>query len=516
MYINCFFLFNYKFNPIKNSIKRFKNMKVELIEYDAIGLGEMVREREIQPSELVEMTIERIERINPQINAVIHKMYDEARKTAEKWDKEISSGKKIDAIFSGVPFLLKDLIVEYKGAPFNEGSLFVKDHISKIDTEMVLRQKAAGLIIIGKTNTCEFGATITTEPILHGPTSNPWNLDLMPGGSSGGSAAAVAAGIVPMAYGNDGGGSIRIPASCCGVFGLKPTRARNQLGPLFGDIGSGLVHEHAITRTVRDSAALLDATSGPSIGDPYYAPPKKRSFLEELGQEVGHLKIGVLTSIPVGWGFKTKLHPDCENAVKDAAQLCESLGHKVEEINPNDLSYPNLSTIFGKLFSSLIGHIIAYWEKELGKKITKDQIEPITWMIYHSSLNNTGANYLSAVEECQKFSRKVAQWFHRGEYDLILSPTLNSPPIKLGSLSASNLGRTMRINNSFSTLTYVYNMTGQPAMSVPLYWNNDNLPIGVQFAAPFGDEATLFRLAAQLEQERPWIDKKPPIHCSVI
>jgi amidase len=224
----------------------------------------------------------------------------------------------MDARFSGVPFLLKDLVAEFKGAPFHEGSRAVKGYVSKIDSELVRRQKAGGLIIVGKTNTPEFGALPTTEPILYGPTHNPWDPSLTPGGSSGGSAAAVAAGIVPMAHGNDGGGSIRIPASCCGLFGLKPTRGRNPLGPLFGDIGSGIVHEHAVTRTVRDSAALLDVTSGPDLGDPYYAPPKERPFLEEVGRNPGRLKIGFLTRIPDGWSDRTQLHPDCESAVKDA------------------------------------------------------------------------------------------------------------------------------------------------------------------------------------------------------
>ena len=222
------------------------------MEYDAIGLGEMVREGEIKPSELVEMTIERIERVNPKLNAVIHKMYDEARRIAEKWDKEISSSRRTDAVFGGVPFLLKDLIAEYEGAPLSEGSGVVKGYISKFDSELVKRQKAAGLIIVGKTNTPEFGCLPTTEPIIYGPTINPWNQNIIPGGSSGGSAAAVSAGIVPMAHGNDGGGSIRIPASCCGVFGMKPTRARNPLGPLLGDFGNGVAVEHALTRTVRD------------------------------------------------------------------------------------------------------------------------------------------------------------------------------------------------------------------------------------------------------------------------
>jgi len=489
-------------------------MKVELIENDAIGLGEMVRDGEIKPSELVEMSIERIEYINPKLNAVIHKLYDEARKNAEKMDKEIASGKKIESLFYGVPFLLKDLLAEYEGAPFNEGSSAVKGYISKNDTELVKRHKTAGLIIIGKTNTPEFGLVPTTEPTLFGPTLNPWDQSITSGGSSGGSTVAVATGIVPMAHGNDGGGSIRIPASCCGVFGLKPTRARNPVGPYFGDLFSGMVMEHALTRTVRDSAALLDITSGHSIGDPYYAPPKKRPFLEEVGQEVGQLKIGFLSSIPTGWNFGTKIDPECEKAVRDAAQLCESLGHNVEEINADDLSYTNLFITFGIIWSCGDGQVFAHWGKRLGKKITEDQVEPITWLVFNNAANRTGADYLSAIEECQLFSRKIAHWFHRGSYDLLLTPTCTIPPPKLGSFSAKKVSRAIQLMNNMTTFTYVYNITGQPAMSVPLYWTSENIPIGVEFASPFGDEATLFRLAAQLEQERPWIDKKPPIHCS--
>ena len=492
-------------------------MKVELIEHDAIGLGEMVRDGEIKPSELVEMTIERIEHVNPKLNAVIHKMYDEARKRAEKWDKKISSGEVTDVVFGGVPFLLKDLVAEYAGAPFSEGSAAVHGYIPKVDTELVKRQKAAGLITVGKTNTPEFGCLPSTEPLLFGPTLNPWNQTLIPGGSSGGSAVAVAAGIVPMAHGNDGGGSIRIPASCCGVFGLKPTRARNPLGPYFGDFGSGIAVEHALSRTVRDSAALLDATSGPDIGDPYYAPPKKRPYLEEVGSDVERLKIGFLSSIPAGWSFDTKIHPECEKAVRDVAQLCESLGHNVEEVDVEELSYKNLFMSFGLIFSSTTGQVVAYWERELGKKITQEQLEPVTWLVYQNAATRTGADYCIAIEDCQRFSRKVAQWFHKGDYDILLNTTLTIPPIELGNFAPDNLrkaGKAIQLMSKLVAFTFVYNVTGQPAMSVPLYWTADNVPIGIQFAARFGDEATLFRLAAQLEQERPWADRKPPIHCS--
>jgi amidase len=488
-------------------------LKADLIEYDALGQAELIKKGDIKASELVEITIERIETINPKINSVIFKMYDEARKLAEKWDKEFSTNKKMDAPFSGVPFLLKDICAEYEGTPYRAGARLLKEYISVWDTELVKRQKAAGLIIVGKTNTPEFGILPTTEPVLFGPTRNPWNLNIIAGGSSGGSAAAVAAGIVPMAHGNDGGGSIRIPASCCGVFGLKPTRARNPLGPRYGDIGSGIVAEHALTRTVRDSAALLDATSGPSLGDPYYAPPKKRPYIEEIDQEVGRLKIGYLSSIPRGWSFETKIHPECEKAVMDAAQLCENLEHNVVEVNPKEMRHRNLFQIFSTLFTCTSGSSLAYIEKELGSKIKEDQVEPLTWLIYKNAANQTAYDYLLALEECQLFSRKLEQWFSNGDYDLLLTPTLTIPPVKIGSFTTDDIGKTVRLMSQMAAFTSVFNTTGQPAMSVPLYWTADNIPIGIQFAAPFGDEATLFRLAAQLEQERPWIDRKPPIYC---
>jgi len=488
----------------------------ELVRYDAIGLSELIRKGEITPAELLETTINRIEKVNPRLNAVIYKMYGQARTAAETWSLGTKAAKTNDSMFCGIPFLLKDLIAECKGTPFNEGSRAVQGYISNLDSEIVKRHKASGLIIVGKTNTPEFGILTNTEPLIHGPTYNPWDPGLTPGGSSGGSAAAVAAGIMPMAHGNDGGGSIRIPASCCGLFGLKPTRGRNPLGPLFGDIGGGIIHEHAVTRTVRDSAALLDVTSGPDFGDPYYAPPMERPFLKEVGRDVGRLKIGLLTSVPEGWNEETALHPDCEAAVKDAAQLCEDLGHSVEEVPTAQLSYPDLAQTFVLIFSCFVGHVVAYWERELGKKIMQDEVETVTWDLYQESLKTTGAAYLVATEELQRFSRKTANWYHKGNYDVLLSPTMRIPPTKIGSLQSSpdDPMKWIRIALSFVAFTRTQNITGQPAMSVPLYWNKDNIPIGVQFAGCFGDEATLFRLAAQLEQARPWTDKKAPIHCS--
>jgi len=491
-------------------------MSDDLYSYDGITLGDLIRRGEIEASELLELVITRIEKINPKINAVIYKLYDQARADAKSLSHHRSVERSNIDVFKGVPFLLKDLIAESKGTPISEGSEAIDGYISRIDTELVKRMKNAGMIIAGKTNAAEFGLLPASETIFHGSTVNPWNSNLTSGGSSGGSAAAVAAGIVPMAHGNDGGGSIRIPASCCGLFGLKPTRGRNPIGPLFGDIGSGILHEHAVTRTVRDSAALLDITSGPDIGDPYCAPDKNRPFADEVGENVGSLKIGFLTKVPDGWNETTEIHPDCIEAVKDAAVLCDSVGHHVEEIDADILGFPDVPQNFGVVFACFTGHVIDYWDRELGRKIQQSELEPITWKMYQDSLKVTGANYLVAVEELQRFSRKVAHWYHDNQYDILLTPTMRIPPTKLGDfeLNKEDPTKWIRAALSFVVFTRTQNITGQPAMSVPLYWNGGNVPIGVQFAGRFGDEATLFRLAAQLEQARPWADRVPPIHVS--
>jgi amidase len=281
---------------------------------------------------------------------------------------------------------------------------------------------------------------------------------------------------------------------------------------------SGLVNEHALTRSVRDSAALLDATAGPDLGDPYQAPRKERPFLEEVGLSPGRLKIGFLTSVPEGWLEATELHPDCADAVKDAAQLCSDLGHVVEEIPRGELRQPGLAGVFNEMFSSFVGHTVAYWERELGRKIDQQALEPVTWSMYQAALKRTGADYLVAVEASQRFSRKIARWFHDGAYDVLLSPTMRIPPAKVGTLAwpPADLPTWRETVLSFGAFSYAFNLTGQPAASVPLFWNRDGIPIGTQFAGRFADEATLFRLAAQLERDRPWAYRRPRIHASAL
>lgn len=465
---------------------------------DATAQAEVIRRKEINPVELLESTIDTIERLNPTINAVVTKMYDEARAAAQK---DLPDGP-----FTGVPFLLKDLLASYAGVRMTSGSNFTRDFIPSHDSELVARYKRAGLIILGKTNTPEFGTLPTTESILFGPCRNPWDVTRTAGGSSGGSAAAVASGIVPMAHANDGGGSIRIPASCCGLFGLKPTRARNPLGPDFGDMFTGLIAEHAVTRSVRDSAALLDATSGPDLGDPYYAPQKARPFIEEVGADPGRLRIAFLTKALNG----AHIHEDCIDAVKGAATLLSDLGHTVEEISL-DLGGNSFGEAFTVLWSTGLAWTVNGFAQAVGRMPAESDLEPGNWVFYQVGARQNAATYLQAVQAVQAMSRKVARLFV--DCDVLVTPTLAQPPLPIGSFEPTDEDPLagMRVASSFVPFTPLCNATGQPAMSVPLHWNSEGLPIGVHFIGRFGDEATLFRLAAQMEQARPWVSRRPRI-----
>jgi amidase len=359
---------------------------------------------------------------------------------------------------------------------------------------------------MGKTNLPEFGILATTEPHAFGPTRNPWNIAHSSGGSSGGSAAAVASGMVPMAHGNDGGGSIRIPASCCGLFGLKPTRGRNPLGPDVGEAMGGLVMEHALTRSVRDSAALLDATAGPDLGDPYWAPPPARPFLQEVGADPGRLRIAFSFETPTG----TPVHPDCVAAVRDAAKLCADLGHHVEEAAPV-INAEQITQAFVAVFTAGAAMTVDAMALLSGRTPTAEQVEPLTWAIHQMAHGLNAPSYLLAQTALHRIGRDVARFMV--DYDVWLTPTLAEPPLPLGTLESTPenpLAGLMR-SAAYTPYTPICNITGQPAMSVPLYWNGDNLPIGSHFMTRFGDEATLFRLAAQLEEARPWAERRPPV-----
>ena len=471
----------------------------DALDRDALGQAELVRRGDVKPIELVDAVIERIEQLNPRLNAVVTKMYEQAR--------EAATGLIPDGPFHGVPFLLKDLGATYGGVRQTSASKALEDFIPEEDSELVTRQKQAGLIIVAKTNTPEFGLTATTEPHLFGPTHNPWNLEHTPGGSSGGSAAAVAARIVPMAHANDGGGSIRIPASCCGLFGLKPTRARNSPAPSMGSI---LSCEHAVTLTVRDSAALLDATEGYVPGDPYAAPPKQRPYLDELQVSPGRLRIAFTRMEPI----EQPLHPDCVDAVERAARLLESLGHDVEEAAP-EIEIERYKKSFMTLWSARLARAIESIASTREEPARPELYEPVTWQLYELGRRLSARQYLEDENYLLSLGRLFADFLSK--YDLWLTPTLGEPPPKLGVLYPPPEARkpdapaTVERNFDFVPYTHMANVTGLPAMSVPLHWNETGLPVGVHFVGRFGDEATLFRLASQLEQARPWIDRVPPV-----
>lgn len=460
----------------------------ELARLDGVGQAELVRRGEMTTVELVEAAIARIEHLNPLLNAVVTCEFERALDAAHRG---LPTGP-----FTGVPYLLKDLAIEWEGVRFTEGSRFLRQNVSGHDQELTVRLRRAGLVLLGKTNTPEFGTRPTCESALFGATRNPWDTSRTPGGSSGGSAAAVASGMVPMAYGNDAGGSIRFPASCCGLFGLKPTRARLPFGPEYGDVFSGLAVEHALTRSVRDSAVLLDSTAGHDLGDPYWAPPPVRPFADEVGADPGRLRIAFSAWTP----DDQPAHPDCVAAVNDAAVLCADLGHEVIERN-----LPGIDAQVGGavdvVFNAAVAWIVAYWVRKLGREPEPDEIEPHTRAWADEGSRVTAAHYLLAVQDLQAFSRTVARFFT--EVDVWLTPTLGEPPLRLDEAASSA---------SFMAFpAWVANVTGNPAMSVPLHWNLEGLPIGVHFLGRFGDEATLLRLASQLEEARPWAARTPTI-----
>jgi amidase len=489
---------------------------------DALALADLVRRREVTPAELLEEAIARAERVNPRINAITTPIYERARRDA-------AAAPPAGAAFGGVPLLLKDLDAAVAGVPHTAGSRLLADFKPPRDSTIVDRFRRAGAIIFGKTSTPEFGITPFTEPKLFGPTRNPWNLDLTPGGSSGGAAAAVAAGIVPVAHGNDGGGSIRIPASCCGLFGLKPTRGRTPVGPDHTQVWSGYAIGHVVSRSVRDSAAMLDAIAGPEPTSPYWAPPASRPFAAEVGAPPGRLRIALarrpfVTTVPP--------HPDCAAAADDAARLLSSLGHDVEEADL-DIDADAFARDFFVLVCVEIAAVLARAEQRVGRRARRADIETNTAIVATIGRQKTGVAFALARDRVDAAVRQVTPMMER--FDLVLSPTLGLPPPAIGALAprgaeafahdvliALGLGFLLRLPGvveasvrkvfGFIPFTPLANASGQPAMSVPLFWNAAGLPIGVQLQARFGDEAVLFRVAAQLEAARPWADRRPPVH----
>ena len=480
-------------------------MTDDLSHLDATAQAELVRSGQATPSELVEAAIERIERVNPELNAVVTPLFESARAQA-------ASDALPDGPLRGVPFVLKDLSCHSAGDPFHEGMAFLKERgwTETEDTALATRFRAAGLITVGKTNTPELGILPTTEPLAYGPTRNPWDTSRSTGGSSGGSAAAVAAGLVPVGHANDGGGSIRIPASECGLVGLKPTRARVSSGPEFGDVMGGLTCELVVTRSVRDTATVLDAVHGMEPGDPYTAPGPSRPYLEEVGADPGRLRIGVMTASP---GGTVAVHEDCVTATEVAARLLESLGHEVDVSHPKALDDPDYTGHFITNWAAGSAWSLDYWSRRTGAVIGPDDVEPLTWALAEVGRSSDAAAWLWAREWLQVNAREIAGWWTEG-HDLLLTPTIAEPPPPLGTFDSPPDNPLQGLFRAAEVVPFTppFNGTGQPAISLPLHWNADGLPIGVQLVAAFGREDLLLRIAAQLEAAQPWVERRPPVH----
>jgi amidase len=467
----------------------------EYEQYDALGLAELVQRGEITAEELLDAAIARVEARNPTVNAVVMKLYDYGRQA-------ITAGLP-EGPFTGVPFLLKDLSAYLAGTPTTRACKFFADAVASVDSEHVIRLKRAGLVIFGKTSTCELGLSLTCEPRLYGPTCNPWDPTRISGGSSGGAAAAVGARILPLAHGSDGFGSIRAPAACCGLVGLKPTRGRNTMAPFLGEGLGGLSTEHALSLSVRDSAALLDATAGIGPGDPYTAPPPRRRFLDECGPDPGRLRVAFTTVTPNG----APVAPEYINALHDAAQLCATLGHHVIEANPAIEREAVIPTFLTLMAANTAVNIASH--PTAGRPARQDEVEKVTWGSAQMATRINGADYVRATQTAHRLGRQMAA-FH-AHYDVLLTPALAMLPPKLGwiDMMMDDVDEYWRRVFTFSPFTVWFNITGQPAIVLPLGQSDQGLPLSVQLVAPYGDEATLFRLASQLEAAQPWFDRKP-------
>jgi amidase len=500
-------------------------MLAELAKNDATALARLVRTRALSSVELVRAAIAQIEALNPQLNAVVTPMFDSALAQVEAPGR---GGADREGPFAGVPFLVKDLIATCAGVRQTEGSRFCADRIASSDSELVRRYRRAGLVMVGKTNTSELGSTPVTEGRMFGPTRNPWDLSLSPAGSSGGSAAAVAAGIVPMAHGNDSGGSLRNPASCCGVFGFKPSRGRMPLAAGHGELLHRLLVEHALTRSVRDSAGLLDATHGALPGDPYRAPTPGGPFSAALDAPLRRLKIAFSSDTPTG----ERPDPQCTASVQRAARLCQELGHEVVEAQPA-LDGSALVGAWFEIWGHTMGGMMRDLATATGKPLDPGGFEPLTWRWYERGASHSAHEYLEASRTLALCAAAIAD-FLQG-YDAWLTPTLGMPAIPIGAFDAGAQTGDEQAKNKrggspldrapareadvskytgFSPFARLSNITGFPAMSVPLHWTPEGLPVGAHFMGGLWEEHTLLALAAQLERAAPWGERRPPISCA--
>ncbi len=481
-------------------------MSKDLSLLDCTAQAELVRHGKVTPSELVEAAIARAERLDDSLGAIVSRQFERARAEAES--EALPGGP-----FRGVPYLLKDLGAYLDGDPCYSGMAALKkaDHREHGDSVFAGRLQAAGLISLGRTNSPELGLLPTTEPEAFGPSHNPWKVSHSPGGSSGGSAAAVAAGLVPVAHASDGGGSIRIPAAHCGLVGLKPARGRNSFAPALGERWSGCSCEGFVTRSVRDTAALLDVTSGPAPGDPYSAPPPARPFAEEVGADPGRLRIGIMRQAP----RNGELHADNLAAVDAAGALLEALGHDVLPSYPEALDDPEAMIHYVRIVASCTARSLDRYGEKIGRTLAADDVEALTWAVAEQGRARSAVDYVACLEAMHRHGRRLAAWWDSG-FDLLLTPTTAAPPPPLGQMGPEpgNPAAGYLKAAPYGTFTAQFNLSGQPAISLPLHWNDDGLPIGVQLVAPSAREDLLIRVAAQLEQAEPWAAKLQPLNAT--
>lgn len=481
-------------------------MSHDLSFLDATAQADLVRRGEARPIDLVDAAISRIERIDPALNAVVGRLFDEARAQARAIRPE-------GAPFPGVPMLLKDLGAPCAGAPLTCGMRFLRDAgwREPEDSYFTARLRAAGFCFLGRTSSPELGLLPTTEPEAYGPTHNPWSLAHSPGGSSGGSAAAVAAGLVPAAHASDGGGSIRIPASSCGLVGLKPTRGRCSFGPGAGERWAGLSCEHVLTRSVRDAAAILDVVAGPMPGDPYFATPPERAFASsaEPGTTRRPLRIGLMAErSPRG----APVDPACREAAERAADALERRGHRIEPAYPEALDDPSALEALVEIISANVAFALNSWGRKVGREIAEGDVEPLTWALAERGRSRGAARYVAAVDRAHGFGRALARWWESG-WDLLLTPTTAAPPPRLGEMGSTREEpfRGFARAAPYGAFTSPFNLSGQPAISLPLHWTDAGLPVGAQLVAAYGREDLLLSVAAELELDLPWADRRPPL-----
>jgi amidase len=474
----------------------------EVLDLDGLSQAEHVRDGSVRCSELVEAAISRVEELNPTLNCVVIERFARAREEAERLD----GGERASGPFAGVPVVLKDSGQQIEGVVQMEGSrAFVREPAER-DSRLAASYRAAGMIFLGKTSSPEFANHSTSEPVVHGPCRNPWATELTTGGSSGGTAAAVAARIVAIGGASDGAGSIRIPSSCCGVYGLKPTRGRISSAPQAGDTLFGLATVHAITRSVRDSAALLDISSGPVPGDTYWLPSAPGSFLGAVDADPGSLRIAMSTAHPVD----AEVHPDCIAATEHTAALLSELGHRVEDGAPRfDISAMTTSMLDVWAVGNAAWHDAL--AEHFGRALRRDELEPTTWELVEHGHGLSATDLAHALDRLEAAAWQITAFFE--EYDLWLTPTLAQPPLPLGELNRSvgSAAGWWNYDMQFNPWNPIANIAGLPAASLPLHWSQSGLPIGTMLTAPFADEATLISVCAQLEQAEPWTGRVPPL-----